>query len=326
VVSAWQHHGWRKYYPDAIRCVPKILQDICLVSLTTMNRTDRRELQRSINAKIAPAIPSWAWDSTVAVVVIDRPRVHQLGSATLFQIADAHCVVTAAHVLQSASDRDKTVGISGGLDHYFVPVAENWVRSSPGTGDTPDRYDLAVYRLPDNAVEKLSRMQFFRLSDATFDPPGPRAVYTLFGFPGVWTEPISSETDRLSVKPLEFTTYTYDGNLGGIRHYDPQLHILLAAGSEDLTDLKAHRSNSAIASANACAYLSVCRGLADVAYGTSAIWTCPSNGGLSAMPGWWGWPAPSIKHTARVTRWIAVTTLIDAAFPDLRPVLKLLVR
>ena len=199
---------------------------------------DARELQRSINERIAPSVPSRAWNSTVAVVVADPPELHQLGSATLFRIADAHFVVTAAHVLQRASARRKTVGISGAADHRFLALAGDWMRSSPDADGVPDHYDVAVHRLADDAVQRLSGMQFLRLSDALFDDAGPRAVYTLFGFPGVWTHPITSNADRLSVKPLEFTTYAYDGGGGAIPCW-PQAR-------RTLPTLRAHLWSSAI--------------------------------------------------------------------------------
>jgi hypothetical protein len=289
---------------------------------------DHRELQRAINESIAPWIPSQAWQSTVAVVVADPPKVHQLGSGTLFQIADAHFVVTAAHVVQGASDAGKTIGISGGPDHHFVSLAGKWWRSSQTDGDAPDRYDLAVYRLPDDAASKFSGKRFLRLSDATYDPPGPRAVFTLFGFPGIWTESITAEAERLSVRPLEFTTYAYDGSLGGIQHYEPRLHILLSAGSEDLSDSEGSPQEFRDRLGQSMRLPIGLKGISGC-----GVWHI---GDLDTPIERWAKRDARLAGVAcavyqahgavKVTRWIAVTTLINAAFPDLRSVLKLRLR
>jgi hypothetical protein len=58
--------------------------------------------------------------------------------------------------------------------------------------------------------------RFLRLLEVEFGDQATRAVYTLFGFPGVRSIPSSVDTERLSAKPLEFTTYAYDGGIGGM--------------------------------------------------------------------------------------------------------------
>jgi hypothetical protein len=287
--------------------------------------TDRQELQRAVNARIAPSIPGRAWDSTVTVVVADRPRVHQLGTATLFQVADVHFVVTAAHVPQGAHDAGKTVGISGGRDEHFVALAGNWVRSAVPPDGVPDPYDIAVYRLPEDIAAKLSTNRYLRLSDVEFADPGARAVYTLFGFPGVWTSPISSEAERLSVKPLEFTTYAYDGSIGGIDHYEPRLHILLSATADELTTPDGAQLE----------FRDRFRQIVRLPVGLKGISGCGvwHIGDLDTPIERWAESDAKVAGVAcavyqahgaiKVTRWIAVTTLIHSAFPDLQPVLKL---
>lgn len=45
-------------------------------------------LQRSIDTKIARSLRGHAWNSTVTVVVADRPHARQIATPVLFQIAD----------------------------------------------------------------------------------------------------------------------------------------------------------------------------------------------------------------------------------------------
>ncbi|MGH2436912.1 MAG: hypothetical protein ACRDFA_07960 [bacterium] len=233
--------------------------------------------------------------------------------------------MTAAHVVQGASDAGKAVGISGGADGHFVAVAGNWVRSAPRGSGGSDRYDLAVYRLPTEAVEKLSTARFLRLSDATFDDTGARAVYTLFGFPGVWSEPITEDIERLSVKPLEFTTYAYDGSVGAMNDCEAHLHLLLSGSSEDVT----------APDGSPLEFRDRLGQLARLPVGLKGVSGCGvwHIGDLDVPIDRWGERDARVAgvltgvyqaHGAiKATRWIAVTTLINQAFPELRPVLKL---
>lgn len=287
--------------------------------------SDAHAIQRSINSRISKHIPAIAWNSTVAVVVAVPPKILQLGSATVFQVADMHFVVTAAHVVRAAGEAGKTVGISGGNEHRLVPLAGNWMITSIPEGSTSDRFDLAVHHLSNESLSRLSELRFLRLSDVAFDDPGPRAVFTIFGYPGVWTQPIMTEEDQLSVKPLEFTTYAYDGNPAGIDGYHAYTHLLLSAGAEDTSapDGQPLEFRDRLGQP-----VRLPIGLKGVS-GCSA-WHI---GDLSVPIEKWGTRGPRLAgvvtgvyqgHGAmRATRWNRVTTLLNEAFPELRPVLRL---
>lgn len=95
-------------------------------------------------------------------------------------------VVTAAHVILPAHEHGKTIGITG--LNRLVATAGEWMCSSPKAATAGDPYDVAVYALPDDSMRKLQGMTFLRVSDAGFEEPGPSAVFTLFGYPGAWSE------------------------------------------------------------------------------------------------------------------------------------------
>jgi hypothetical protein len=285
--------------------------------------TDRHELRRSINSRIAPSIPSRAWSSTVALVVAHPPAVHLLATATLFQLADVRFVVTAAHAVRQASKAGKTVGVSGGVDGHFVSLPGQWMCS--GDGSDSDLHDVAIFRMSDDIAGRFSDVSCLRLSDVTLDEPDPRGVYSLFGYPGVWASPSAADDVPLTVKPLEVTTYAYDGERRTVPAYDPRLHILLSLGQEDLTSpdgtalIFADRMNQPVNLPLGIKGVSGC-----------SVWHI---GNLDTpIETWTTRPArlAGVQTTAyrfhqviRVTRWISVTTLIDEAFPDLRPVLRL---
>jgi hypothetical protein len=85
------------------------------------------------------------------------------------------------------------------------------------------------------AEDKLQGQQFLRLSDVAADDPGPKAVFMIFGFPGMWSKSTGEDDEPMSVKPLELTTYAYVGDTQRLTDYDPRLHLLLAATPQYVT-------------------------------------------------------------------------------------------
>jgi hypothetical protein len=285
-------------------------------------------LQRAINQQISRHVPSRAWDSTVTVVVADRGVVRHIGTALLYQLADHRFVVTARHVFQAAHDADKTVGISGGTDDHFVSLAGMWIGAEPPEGKTADPYDVAVHRLPSEAQGKLQEERFLRLSDVALDEPGPKAVFTIFGFPGIWSKSSDAHDDPMSVKPLELTTYTYDGDTKPLTDYDSRLHLLLAATRQHLSapDGAAIRVRdrfgqdarfpTGLQGVSGCSAWHI----GDLGVPIERWGDRPARlaGVTSGINQWYG--------TIKVTRWIVVNTLIREAFPALRPVFNLNLR
>ncbi len=285
--------------------------------------TERQKLQGWINGRIAPSIPSRVWSSTVALVVAHPPVVHLLATATLFQLADVRFVVTAAHAVRRASEAGKTLGVSGGIDGHFVSLPGQWMCSGDGSGSDP--HDVAIFRMPDELASRFSDVSCLRLSDVTLEEPDPRGVYSLFGYPGVWASPSVADGVPLTVKPLEVTTYAYVGERGTMPGYDSRLHILLSLGQEDLTSpdgtplLFVDRVNQPVNLPLGIKGVSGCSvwyiGNLDTPIET---WTTrPARlAGVQTS-------AYRFHQAIRATRWISVTTLINEAYPDLRPVLRL---
>lgn len=277
--------------------------------------------QARVNSQIAAHIPHGAWESTVVIVIANPPRLHLLGTGTLFQIADSCFVVTAAHVLADAHLAGKTIGISTGSG--FVATGGDWIVST--SGDFQDeQFDIAVFRLPESSIARLRGKRFLRLSDVSFQIP-ERAVFTLFGFPGMWSLPILGESDKLIFKPLEFTATTFDDKGKNLRGYNPRYHLLMDAPSDYLTledgtptRLMDRAGEDVSSIAQALGGISGC-----------GVWMI---GDLGKPISQWGNSKPIVavetsmysdSLAIRATKWCAVTTLIYEAFPDLRPAINL---
>jgi hypothetical protein len=193
---------------------------------------------KEVNRWLTANTPHRVWSSTVPIFGTQRPTVGQIGTGILFQVADAHFLVTAGHVARRASKHRMTVAI-GASPSRLVPLIGQWMCTDPSDpGDeSSDLHDVAVKKLTADAVEKLLESNVFLHTSEIRDlDPGPRAVYCLFGYPGMWSAPSRSVSEQLRVKPLEHVTYTHNGDVVALRYYDRKLHILLAGGPEDLSD------------------------------------------------------------------------------------------
>jgi hypothetical protein len=281
-----------------------------------MNSPDVISLQARANKRINSHVPKHAWKSTVAIVIANSPSVDILGTGSLFQIADHPFVVTAAHVIGVAHVHHKTIGISGD-SHSLISVHGDWTSSVSRLGEDP--FDVAVYPLPATAVQQLSRFRFLRIDDISFDKRPEAGVFTLFGHPGIWSSPSQGGGEPLQSKGLEYTAVAYKGDVEALTGYQPKYHLLLDAQAHQVTWSDGSKAT-----------------LIDQ---EGKIRAFPMDlGGISGCPVWrigdlnipldkWHKLPPKVvgvgtcvcqKAIIRVTRWVAVTTLIDAAFPELR--------
>jgi hypothetical protein len=282
--------------------------------------------QQEVNARIARHVPSHAWQSTVVLVAAKRPKAGQAATGVLFQVADARFVVTAGHVIRGAKGMHFALGLAATGSPSVVPLAGDWLVSDQG--DNPpasDAYDVAALRLTNDVGDQLSAKQFLRTTDIQDDDPGPRAVYTLFGYPGLWSRQSSADAEDISSRPLEFTTYAHDGDVQGLQGYERRLHLLLSGDPEYITAIDGSNVEIRDRAGQLAAMPRALRGVSGC-----SVWHI---GDLGVPIERWGerpaqvvgietaiYPAAGV---IKASRWTVVTTLIHSACPDLRPALRL---
>jgi hypothetical protein len=71
-----------------------------------------KDILRGVLRSLSASIPTTVNSSTVPIVKSHWPALRQLGTGTLFKIADRHFVVTAGHVLEDAAKNDATLAIA----------------------------------------------------------------------------------------------------------------------------------------------------------------------------------------------------------------------
>jgi hypothetical protein len=180
----------------------------------------------------APHVPTHAWESTVAIVIADKPYVRQFGSGILFECASQRYLVTAAHVINEAHKLGKTLGITSG-GGPLTAVPEGWFVSD-SSQSAEDPFDLAICTLPSHAIQKLQGRTYVNSSSTGNDTVSPTAVYAMFGYPGIWTVPSSTDLAPLKLKKFEFITSAYYGHTDGLKGYQPALHLLFTAEMKEI--------------------------------------------------------------------------------------------
>jgi len=125
---------------------------------------EQQRVQAEVNARIAARIPTKAWESIVPIVVANPPSIHLLGTGSLCEIAGDSFVVTAAHIIEVAYEKGKTIGISDD-GTSFIAVAVDWFVSAPvQQSGVEDPFDVAAYRLPQRAIDRLRASTFWAAS------------------------------------------------------------------------------------------------------------------------------------------------------------------
>ena len=287
---------------------------------------DQFQLQRRLNETATAQIPSYAWDCTTPIVIAHEGAVRHHGTGTLFRVADHFFLVTAGHVLKQACEHGKTLGIGGSDDGHFIALSGKTVVSSEGQyGTSADPFDIGLHRLAPDAIARLSKKRFLIFNDIEFDPQSATAVYTLFGFPVVWSSPSSSPEEKVKYKAIQYTTYRYDRDTATLQEYQERLHLLLDGQFDQATNEDASRAQFLDADGKPVPFPGGLGGISGC-----SVWRI---GDLNTPPDDWGIEKSRLvavqtsvypeKRAIKATRWIAVSTLIHEAFQELRPPMEL---
>jgi hypothetical protein len=134
----------------------------------------------------------------------DEPR--QQGSGVLFRIADAHFVLTAAHVVEPCKNKHGIPMFIGAGPLNSPGISLNGLRVMIDEGDP----DLAVIELSPGAAGEIARThRFLNLAQCEFAPSyHPLQPFLVLGYPLVQTQ-FDTENRRLSVEPFAYVTSHY---------------------------------------------------------------------------------------------------------------------
>lgn len=289
---------------------------------------DRKRFQQEVNEKVVAHIPERAWNATVPIVSAKNKMIYQFGTGTLFRVGDHHFLVTAGHVMESANQSNRTLGIGGSEQGYFIALTGKAIVSAEGQyGTYHDPFDIALFHLPSELVSRLLHKSFLTFSDIGFEEQSQTAVYCLFGFPGVWTktDTDTSRVETVKYKALQYIAYRYVGDTTSMGDYQERFHLLLDAQFNEATDERGYLVTPKNMDGILVRFPRDLGGISGC-----SIWQI---GDLQLPLEDWAKVNPRVvavqtgvyrKNCAiKSTLWVAVSTLIHEAFPELRPAMRL---
>ncbi len=263
-------------------------------------------------------IPPKAWESSVSLVIAHEyeKELHQFGTGTLLKIADDTFLVTAAHVVTQAYEHDKALCVATG--NSFTQVYGNW-RCSAGS----DPFDVAVLRLPADVTSKMREVSYLRLQDVEFSADLSKSVFCLFGYPNRLSTPSTPYT-TMRLKPFQYMTYDYEGETNTLGGYQERYHLLLD-GQEEGEDFDGQAARFYDRNGHPLQFPKDLGGISGC-----SVWKIVNRDRPLSE---WGQYRPKLvavqtgvysdRKVIKATRWVAVSTLLHEAYPELRPALKL---
>jgi hypothetical protein len=276
--------------------------------------------QKGLNEMLEARIPSVAWHATVAIVIEVNKTLRQFGTGTLLKIADVIFVVTAAHVVRQAKSSDGSLCLAS-ENGVFVPASGEWFCSSEGQhGSHGDPFDVAALEISEETATRLGVTTFLRLHDIGFEDDFGSGVYCLYGFPVLWANASTNSSPVMRATPFQYVSYAFEGNATGLCGYQEKFHLLLSADPSGMTNIEGDprpfrtKENFPARFPGDLCGISGC-----------SVWRI---GDRRVPLGQWNELPPkvvavetSVYHNNKVikaTKWMAVTTLLAKAFPDLK--------
>lgn len=279
--------------------------------------------QEAVNKRINDCIPPEAWESNVSIIIVLDKTLRQFGTGTLLRVADASFLVTAAHVIKEAYNLDKGLCITAS-NGSFVQVHGNWMCSSEGQHETTeDPFDIAALQLDYNIVERLKDNLFLRLDDVNFEEDLSNGIFCLFGYPSSLSQPSINADTKLILKPFQYATCPYGGQTDMLSGYQSRFHLLLGANPNETTDINGRHLIFASREGTRLQFPGDLGGISGC-----SVWMV---GAQDVPVEDWSKPRVVAVQTSvysnsqiiKATRWVAVSTLLYEAFPELRPALSL---
>jgi len=276
---------------------------------------------------MSECIPSLVAKSTVGLVASVNQFSRQIGSGTLLAIAEHRFVLTAAHVIRQASESGATLGISGTIDGLFITAKGTWALSEAAKTDG-DENDIAIYELTKDECRRFADDVFVRIGDVAFPSNVTHSYFVVSGFPSMWSTSIGPSEPTVHAKMLQYGTIAFQGNAVALPGFNPNYHFLLEASPDLMID---HQGNETYFRTRTGHSASMPRDLGGIS--GCSVWVL---GDLrKPLEKWMRDDARLVgvetsvyvqSKAIKVTRWNAVTSLLYAAFPQVRPVLEMYAR
>jgi len=240
--------------------------------------------------------------SVLPLLVKYQGRLAQLGTGTLFQVADASFIVTASHVVEEAAKRR--------LPLFTFDCVETGQAISLQQADfqayTEPLVDVAIARLSNEIVRAMPNRRFLSVHQTDRASRRPEnATYLVHGYPEVgFTETLTEF--KLGFQPFVALTTLFTGDAPA--ETQSKLHLLLR-NSTGATDVMTGADMPLPERLHGISGCSVWR----LHYEGLSLkhWTPNDAAIVAVQTGTYG------KEIIRATRWSVVNRLIRESYPDL---------
>lgn len=237
----------------------------------------------------------------------------QLGSGTLFRVADTSFLVTAAHVADVAAQQGHQLYVSDGL-----PGSKGCGLHGPLHLARQKSFDLALWELPPDVVAALPTRRFLRLVDVDLSETIKGGWFYIHGFPGCWSAP-DPNVAKIIVTTFTYGAVLYGGPMDAFADHDPDVHVLLSvpkSGNADRDGNRAVLPNDLGGISGSSLWQAYAEGQ------KSAEWTPDFVKVIAVQTGVYDLEDRD-EYVVRGTRWGAVATVIWRNYESLRPALAL---
>ncbi len=284
------------------------------------------ESQSAINSMAVSAIPMSSVNATVPIVLLQDGSLSQHGTGTLFRIADAFFLVTAAHVFRLARQYALSIGFGAAINGSFIPIRGRHLESRPKyADDDSDVCDIAIYPILSEDVSHIEKDRFLSLVDVDCGSQSPTAVYSICGFPCKWSKTSRTADEKVVLKAIQYTSYSYSGDTSAFVGYVADRHLLISANVDETTDDKGDAVRFVDFVGDALTFPKQLSGISG-----SSVWRI---GDLNVPLSEWNSDHAKVvavqtgvyqdKSVIKATRWSVVLEMLNRAFPELHPALSL---
>lgn len=287
------------------------------------NRT-HEQIANSVR-EMASFVPDLIVKSTVAIVGAKAPVVTQIGSGTLIAVADMRFIVTAAHVIREAQQRQYTLGVAGSGNDSLTALTGQCMLSAKSEESNKDTQDIAIYELDERQVSRLTGAEFLRLGDVSFDCNLDEFLLVVTGFPGIWSTQSTKDDEAIKSKILQYGTYAFSGSTAALDGYDPQHHFLMQATPTQLLDHEGAPTSFRTRTGYPASFAQDLGGISGCSVwriGSLATPTEQWSKSNCKLVGVETGVFPS-RGAIKATRWKAVASMLYHIYPKLRPAMDL---
>ena len=156
-------------------------------------------------------------------------------------------------------------------------------------------------------------------------PVNKNKFVSIFGFPHLWSTRSTEQQAMMISRAFQFTTDLYSGPTSDLSNYSDRFHLLLNAYNDHLYDEKGSPARFQTLGGQPAMFPSDLRGISGC-----SVWRI---GDSKKPPNEWDADQARLiavqtgvypqRQIIKSTRWIAVSTLLHEAFPELRGAMNL---